>query len=74
MLQYGERARMMKGLGTVVGAVTAMMFFNHFTYGIAIQVCIVLAAVALVVSIKANANRPQQQGEVDGEVEGSSGH
>jgi hypothetical protein len=51
---------MMKGIGTVVGTLTAMMFFNHFTYGIAIQVCIVLAAVALLVSIKANAHRPQQ--------------
>jgi uncharacterized membrane protein YccC len=51
---------MMKGIGTVVGALIAMLFFNHFTYGIAIQVCIVLAAVALLVSIKANAYRPQQ--------------
>jgi uncharacterized membrane protein YccC len=61
---------MMKAIGTVVGALIAMLFFNHFTYGIAIQVCIVLAAVALVVGIKANAQRPQQQGDVDG----SSGH
>jgi hypothetical protein len=51
---------MMKGIGTVVGTLIAMMFFNHFTYGMAIQVCIVLAAVALVVSIKANAYRPNQ--------------
>jgi hypothetical protein len=55
-----EHAKMMKGIGTLVGALTALMFFNHFTYGIAIQVCIVLAAVALVVSIKANAYRTQQ--------------
>lgn len=57
---------MMKAIGTVVGALIAMLFFNHFTYGIAIQVCIVLAAVALLVSIRANAYRPQQHGEVDG--------
>jgi hypothetical protein len=53
---------MMKGIATVVGALIAMMFFNHFTYGMAIQVCIVLAAVALVVSIKANAYGQQVDG------------
>jgi len=51
---------MMKGIGTVVGTLIAMLFFNHFTYGIAIQVCIVLAAAALLVSIKTNAFGPQQ--------------
>ena len=51
---------MMKAIAIVVGTLIAMMFFNHFTYGIAIQACIVLAAVALVVGIKANAYRPHQ--------------
>ena len=57
---------MMKAIAIVVGALLAMLFFNHFTYGIAIRVCIVLAAVALLVSVRANTRRQQQQGEVDG--------
>jgi hypothetical protein len=51
---------MMKGIGTVVGTLIAIMFFSHLTYGIAIQACIVLAAAALLVSIRANAYRRQR--------------
>ena len=49
-----EHTRMMKGTGMVVGTLLATMFFNQFTYGMAILVCIVLAAVALLISIKPN--------------------